>query len=191
MRRQMTINKDEIIQLTKEYGGEWGLSHTQRILHLISVIDEGKEYDKEALWIAAHLHDWGGYKKWAKPGIDHATRSAEVAGNFMRERSYSDTTMKLVLECISTHHSGGKERSFEAILLSDADGLDFLGAIGIFRDISKNTKELRKGYEIIKKRMQNIPNLLCIEQSKEIAKDRIIEMNNILNAFEGSSFGYY
>jgi uncharacterized protein len=187
----MANDKDEIIRLTEEYGGQWGINHTRRILHLVSLIGKGAEYDNEALWVAAHLHDWGAYSKWAKPGIDHAARSAEVAEGFLRERGYPDTATDLVLECIRSHHTGDPKRRLEAILLSDADGLDFLGAVGVLRDFSKSPRDLRSGYNAAKKRSEQVPQLLCLEKSKELAVPRVAEMKQFLAAFERCSFGYF
>ena len=55
----MVIDRNEIARLTEEYGGEWGMNHTRRLLELISIIGEGMDYNNEAIWLAAHLHDWG------------------------------------------------------------------------------------------------------------------------------------
>jgi alpha-glucosidase (family GH31 glycosyl hydrolase) len=35
------IDRDEIIRLTEEYGGQWGINHTRRLLHLISMLMVG------------------------------------------------------------------------------------------------------------------------------------------------------
>jgi hypothetical protein len=146
------IDKDEIVRLTEEYGGEWAINHTRRLLHLVSLIGKGQEYNADAVWLAAHLHDWGGYAKWARPGVSHATRSRQVAEAFLAEKGYSKDLIELVLECIELHHTGDPDKSMEAILLSDADALDFLGVVGILRDFSKNPRDLKKGYETTKKR---------------------------------------
>jgi uncharacterized protein len=159
----MEIDKDEIVRLTEEYGGEWGINHTRRILRLASIIGEGVDYDAEAVWLAAHLHDWGAYSKWVKPGVDHAARSAELAEGFLRDRGCADPRIELIVECIRSHHSGDPNRSPEAVLLSDADGLDFLGAIGIVRDFSKSPRDLRSGFNATKKRIEQVPQLLCLE----------------------------
>ena len=75
------IDKDEIVRLTEQYGGEWGINHTRRLLHLISVIGEELEYDADAVWLAAHMHDWGGYSEWSHPAAQtvHQHRSRSVA----------------------------------------------------------------------------------------------------------------
>jgi uncharacterized protein len=187
----MRIDRDEIARLTEEYGGSWGINHTRRLLSLVTLLGEGLDYDAGAVWLAAHLHDWGAYAEWAKRGVDHAVRSAEVAGDFLRDREVPEVTVDLVVECIRTHHSGDPARPIEAVLLSDADGLDFLGAIGVMRDFSKSPRELRKGFEAAKKRRQEVPGRLCLDRSKALAEARLKEMDEILGAFERSSFGHF
>jgi HD superfamily phosphodiesterase len=187
----MQIDKDETARLTEEYGGKWGLNHTRRVLQLVSVIAEGIAYDRDAVWLAAYLHDWGAYSKWARSGVDHDLRSAEVAEEFLRDRDLSESELRLVLECIRTHHSGDPDRSIEAVLLSDADGLDFLGVVGILRDFSKSPRDLRAGYESAKARMEKVPPRLSLNKTKAIAAERVSEMAQFLNAFEEGSFGYF
>ena len=187
----MVIDRDEIARLTVEYGGEWGINHTRRLLELVSRIGAAREYDHEVTWLAAHLHDWGGYAPWARPGVDHAARSTEVAADFLRERACPQATLDLVLESIRTHHSGDPDRPIEAVLLSDADGLDFLGAVGVLRDFSKNPRDLRKAYDTVRKRRSSVPNRLCLDESKELARTRLAQMDDVLAAFEQSSFGLF
>jgi uncharacterized protein len=187
----MPIDREEIVKLTEQYGGEWGINHTRRILHLASLLAQGVPYDEEAFWIAAHLHDWGGYAEWAKPGVDHAARSVEVAGEFLRARGHPESSTDRVLECIGTHHSGDADRGFEAILLSDADGLDFLGAVGVLRDFSKAARDLRAGYNTARKRAADVPKRLCLEKSRELAAARLAEMEALLTSFEQGSFGCF
>ena len=185
------IDKEEIARLTEEYGGTWGINHTRRLLHLIDHIGEGLEYDGEVLWLAAHLHDWGAYKPWVQPDVDHVQRSLEVVEPFLTEQGYPGDFKSKVLECIREHHSSRSDMSLEAVLLRDADVLDFLGVVGILRDFSKNPKELRKGYETTKKRRERLPKTLYLEKSKELAETRIRQMDKFLAIFEMDSFGCF
>ena len=187
----LAIDKDNIVRLTQEYGGEWGINHTRRLLRLVESIGEGLYYDAEVVWLAAHLHDWGAYKPWVQPGVDHVERSLEVVEPFLIEQGYVEETRSQVLECIGGHHSDRSDMSTEAILLRDADVLDFLGVVGILRDISKNPKDLRKGYETIKKRRERLPKTLFLESSKEMAEMRIRQMDKFLAIFEVDSFGCF
>lgn len=185
------VNREEIVRLTEEYGGQAGLSHTRRLLRLVSIIGEGLAYDADVVWLAAHLHDWGGYPKWAQAGVDHALRSKEVAEAFLAERSCPPEQMERILECIETHHSGDPNRRVEAILLSDADALDFLGAVGVLRDCSRFPRDLRKAYESARAHRQRLPGVICLERSRAIAQQRIERMDALLAAFEDETFGCF
>ena len=187
----MNIDRDELVRLTEEYGGPWGINHTRRLLKLISIIGEGQSYNADALWVAAHLHDWGGCGKWAQSGVDHALRSRQVAETFLAERHYLRDEAKLILDCIEFHHSGNVARCLEVQLLSDADALDFLGVVGVLRDVSKNAKDLRQAYDISRKRRTKLPDLLCLAKSKEIAAQRLTDMDDLFAKFEADSFGYF
>ena len=185
------IDEDEIVRLTEEYGGQWGINHTRRLLHLISIIGEEQHYDPEVVWIAAHLHDWGGYAKWQQAGVDHALRSRQVAEAFWTEKGYPQELLQPILECIEFHHSGNPGRSIEAILLSDADALDFLGVVGVLRDFSKNARDMRKAYDTAQNRRKKVPQLLCLDKSKAMAEQRLRDMEALLSLFEQDTFGYF
>ncbi len=187
----MNIDRDELVHLTEEYGGAWGINHTRRLLQLISIIGEGQSYNADALWVAAHLHDWGAYGQWAQPGVDHALRSRQVAETFLAERGYPPNEAKLILECIEFHHSDNSECCLEVQLLGDADVLDFLGVVGVLRDVSKNTRDLRQAYDISRKRRAKLPGLLCLAKSKEIAARRLADMDDLFAKLEADSFGCF
>jgi uncharacterized protein len=186
-----TIDREEIVRLTEEYGGQWGINHTRRLLHLISIIGKGQQYNEDVVWVAAHLHDWGGYSKWMAAGVDHALRSRQVAETFLTERSYPDELLIPTLECIEYHHGADPKRRIEAILLSDADALDFLGAVGVLRDFSKKPNDLRKAYEVVQNRKEKLRQSICLEKSKSIARQRLERMESLLTIFEEETFGYF
>jgi len=187
----LAIDKNEIARMTEEHGGAWGINHTRRLLHLIDHIGEGTQYDREVVWLAAHLHDWGAYKPWPRTDVDHVQRSLEVVGTFLAEQGFPEDFRAQVLECIGGHHRVDSDMSTEAILLRDADVLDFLGVVGVLRDFSKNPKDLRKGYETTKKRRERLPKTLYLEKSKELAETRTRQMDKFLAIFETDSFGCF
>src|SRR5574340_747176 len=187
----MPIDSAEIEALTAEHGGVWGINHTRRLLNLVEQIGSGLDYNREAVWIAAHLHDWGAYAPWAQKGVDHAARSVEVAGEYLAAHDCPTDLKALILECIALHHTAGSERSLEATLLRDADGLDFLGAVGVLRDFSKNPRDLRAAFDQVQKRRRTVPAMLQLDGAKAIAKERIREMDALLEQFERGSFGCF
>jgi uncharacterized protein len=188
----MNLDRNEIEHLTEEYGGQWGINHTRRLLELIAIIGEGQQYNSEAVWVAAHLHDWGAYPAWAQKDVDHAARSVQVAEAFLTERDCPEDLKALVSECIALHHTGERtNRSMESILLFDADVLDFLGVVGVLRDFSKNPKEMRKAFDTIQKRRAKLPGMIVLDKSKEIAALRLIQMDALLATFEQDSWGHF
>ena len=187
----MAIDKTEIERLTEVHGGVWGINHTRRLLHLVEQIGGNLEYDREAIWIAAHLHDWGAYAPWAQKGVDHVVRSLQVAEEHLMAKGCSPELKVLVLECIALHHKPGSDRSLEATLLRDADCLDFLGIVGVLRDFSKNPRGLRAAFDQARERRNTVPQLLQLKASRAIARKRVREMDALLEQFETESVGCF
>ncbi len=183
--------REEIARLTEEYGGAWGVCHTRRLLHLIEIIGAGLDYDRDVVWLAAHLHDWGGYAPWAQEGVDHAVRSRQVAEAYLAEHGFPQATSGRVLDCVAFHHQAGADRPIEALLLRDADALDFLGVVGVLRDFSKNPKDMRKACETARKRREKLPGILCLEKSRSLAAERVAQMDELLASFERDTWGNF
>lgn len=187
----MNYDKAEISRLTEEYGGVWGINHTRRLLSLIDIIGQGLTYNSEALWIAAHLHDWGAYAAFAQKDVDHCLRSSQVAASFLSQQDFPEDIKALVLECIELHHTAGSDRSLESILLRDADALDFLGVVGVMRNFSINPRDMRRAYEETNRRRDKMIGVLHLDKAQTMAAERIKEMNELLARFETESFGCF
>jgi len=187
----MELDRKKIEGLTGEYGGEYGLNHTRRLLHIISWIGGGLEYDRDVLWTAAYLHDWGGYPRWIQSGTDHAVRSRGIAKEFLENEGCETNFIEHVCECIEFHHGSSHSRSLESQLLSDADAIDFTGTIGVLREFSTRPRELRKAFEGIRSRVEKNRAILCLDKSKEIFESRSRRLQRVLAEFEEDAFGYY
>ncbi len=95
------------------------------------------------------------------------------------------------MECIEFHHGIDPHRRIEALLLSDADALDFLGVVGVLRDFSKKPGDLRKAYEVVQDRKEKLRQSICLESSKAMAAQRLENMERLLVTFEEETFGYF
>src|SRR5262245_41952409 len=126
----------KVAALTGKYGGEYALHHAQRLIRLVEAIGVGLNYDCEAIWLAAHMHDWGTFPHWSREGMPHSRRSRDLAEEHLRKLKCPAPTLSRVLEAIEYHHGGADERSLEAVLLRDADALDGMGAMGILREFA-------------------------------------------------------
>ena len=196
------MNREEIVRLSGEYGGAWLVAHAQRLLKLIAHIGEGLDYDTEAVWLAAWMHDWGVCPKWAREGVSHSRRSREVAGRYLTRAGCPEERATRVLEAIEYHHGGSAGRPAEAVLLSDADALDSIGVLGVVKEFAMiparpsgdyclpNTLYgLREALDRVRIRRENLPKLLQLRRSRALARKRLREMDAVVAALERDTFG--
>lgn len=185
------MDHEEIARLTLEYGGNWGIQHSRRLLHLCEMLGEGIPYDDEVIWLAAHMHDWGGYAPWLIPGVEHQIRSRQVAEEFLAVRACPQALAEAVLECIECHHGGPRDRRLESILFTDADAVDLLGVVGALRIFAMNPRDIRAGWQATQAWRDKSIAALGLEKSRQFAAQRIDETNRLLQDFERETFGMF
>jgi uncharacterized protein len=204
----------DLIEKTREFAATFhegepsshDMSHINRVEALCMEIQKEQGGDLLILRLAALLHDVGVIKEHEEGG-DHALYSAEIATEFLTRAGVDKRTIEAVTYCIMTHRfSGGKSpETIEASILQDADRLDALGAIGIFRSILsmgalrmlKHTTGLHKGSskktvyiedpvegfnEYMRYKPFTIPERLNTGTAKRIAGERLKIMQLYLEA---------
>ena len=185
------MDHEKIIALTREWGKEFGLAHSDRLIRLVDMLAGSADYDKEAIWLAAHLHDWGAYPPWVAEGVEHYIRSKEVAEKFLTENGCPSDLAATVLECIVNHHGGPSNRSLESTLFTDADALDLLGVVGVIRIISMCPRDLQMGMNRIQYWREISIKALSTEKAKTIATTRLAEPDTLLAVFQEETFGRF
>ncbi|WP_267641486.1 HD domain-containing protein [Haloarchaeobius amylolyticus] len=119
--------------------------HVQRVVANAERLAEDAEQpvDEDVLLAAAWLHDIG-RKREAQGDIDcHAEWGAAEARDILAEFEVPEATRDAVAHCIRAHRFSNdvEPASLEARLLSDADNLDAIGAVGLARTFA-HTGEL-------------------------------------------------
>jgi uncharacterized protein len=163
----------------------WGWTHSERDYRLAREIAaaEGLRVDDDILFAAAFVHDIGAIGDFQKEGVDHAVRSAELAGPLLRQFGFPEQKIAAVREAILGHmydrNPGG---STESVLLHDADALDFLGAVGVARRLSVTgtASDYAGGVARIAEFADKLPGRLVSATAKRMAVSRVAEMRQFL-----------
>jgi uncharacterized protein len=167
----------------------WGYAHCLRVLRLAEDLAhaERRPYDAEILRLAALLHDIGLYKAYSlREGADHAKRSVAVALRLLRDGDFPPRATRQVLDAIEYHPPGTPPgHSAEAHLLKDAVALDYLGAIGLSRvlamvGVEEDVPDLRSAVRQAESLRRNVPALLILDASRDVAQERVREMDDFL-----------
>jgi uncharacterized protein len=178
---------DEFVRsvlLTSEKGAH-SYDHTKRVYLLAMAIGSKAGADLKVLGAAAQLHDVGRPRE-AQTGESHSVISGEMGRPIMREVGYTEHEIELVVQAIRTHRfsEGLAPTSIEGEVLSDADKLDAMGAIGVFRAIAQAsmTGVGIDGFLIhADEKLLNLHKLMYTEQAKTLAEKRHVILDRFVN----------
>src|SRR5688500_9239971 len=159
----------------------WGWRHSERDFLLARQIarEEGLTIDEDIVFAAAFLHDSGAIPPFAREGVDHAIRSAELAEPLLRKAGFPMAKFPAVKAAITGHMFDRKAgASDEAVVLHDADALDFLGATGIARRLSVtgDAPDMDSVFAKLEQVYRDIPERLVTGTAKRMAIPRLVAM---------------
>ncbi len=145
--------------------------HVERVVRLARYIAEREGADPKVVTVAAELHDI------ARGHPDHALEGARRAGRILEEQGYPSDFIERVCHCIEAHSfSGGVEpRTLEAKVLSDADKIDAMGAVGIARAFLHSGERGRTLEETLKhfeEKLLGLFHLLYTPTARALAEPR-------------------
>lgn len=203
------INKTRsyVSEVLKDEPSTHDMSHIDRVESVCIGIHEHEGGDIKVLRLAALLHDVGIVREHNEGG-DHAEYSAEIAREFLSRAGADNSLVDHVTSCIRTHRfsRGLKAESIEAQILQDADRIDALGAVGIFRSLVSMgaLRALKQTIGTVKETSMNaytqdpfegfgdymenkpfkIKNRLNTDAARKIADERLAVMHAYLEALE-------
>jgi uncharacterized protein len=157
-----------------------GFNHTERVLKMCNELGKHLNANLDILTISAFLHDIGRrYEINHKITRNHADISAQLALEFLTKTDLclAEKDIKSIIHCIKAHSYSNniKPITLEAKILHDADKLDALGAIGLYRTIAYTTSnggKIEQVIEHLENKIVKIYEMLLLDISKEIAEKR-------------------
>jgi len=182
----------DIIHMTQQVGDNWAVAHAKRLVELVKQISVNFPYDPRVMELAAYMHDWGAFPSYAQKDVEHAVRSRQIVEAEILPRLDLTTEQKAVLlETIELHDYRDMRitKSNEALLLREADMLEFLGVIGLAREFARGPKNVETCYKRVLSRRDGIQGRFTIPRAQEIAQVRFGRMNAFLKDLEEESLG--
>ena len=186
------LTLDDVIHMTLEVGEDWAVAHAKRLIRLVKQISVNIPYDSHVIELAAYMHDWGAFPRYMQKGVEHAVRSRQVVeAEFLSCLDLTPTQKTVLLETIELHdyHDMRPTQSNEALLLREADMLEFLGMIGMARDFARGPKNVEACYKRILSRRSDIQGRFTLPSAQEIAPIRFERMEKSLQWLNEESFG--
>ena len=163
---------EKLVEISKNHQtqiGCHGYEHTERVIELCKVLGTKLGADMDVLIPAAILHDIG------RKHDNHAQRGAEMAREILRDLDYSKVDEIVHVIDVHSFSAGGEAKSLEAKILSDADKLDAMGAMGIYRAAQYSVEHQRDQPEFIDhfhEKLLTLKNLLYTDEAKKLAEKR-------------------
>lgn len=168
--------------------GAHGFDHTLRVVHLCETLGVREGADMAVLIPAAIFHDI------ARPieeetGVPHEEEGARMAAAYLESARYPAGHIAGIVHAIRAHRysSGIDPETTEARVLSDADNLDAMGAVGIartFMQSGEQGRDITDATDHIRAKLLNLKDRMYTESAREIAGERHMLLIAFLRALE-------
>ena len=154
-----------------------GYEHTEHVIQTCKVLGKALNADMDILIPAAILHDIG------RGNDNHAYYGAQMARDILIKQGYPK--IDEIVHAIEVHSfsAGGEAKTIEAKILSDADKLDAMGALGIYRASMYSVEHSRPQEDFIAhfhEKLLRLKDLLYTDEAKKMAEKRHKYMENYL-----------
>ncbi len=172
----------------------WGWQHAERNYGLAIELAEGDALtiDTDVLFAACMLHDMAAFPPYQRKG-EHGDVAAVESEPILRAAGFPMEKFPRVAAAMRGHmYYSNPGNEPEAIVLHDADSLDFLGAIGEARMISltgANGESAAKEIATLRGFVTDIPPKLITRTGKKLGAARVAELQAFLDDWQRETFG--
>ncbi|AGB35974.1 HD domain-containing protein [Natronococcus occultus] len=185
--------------------------HVQRVAALAEtlVAEESASVDERSVQLAIALHDIGREREDRGEIEDHARWGARKGEAILEDVGASEETIDRTKHCIRAHRYSNdvEPETIEAEIVSDADNLDALGAVGIARAFAHGsvigsplydpavppaedeTTAGRSQYNHFHKKILELPERMYTDAGRELAAERAAFVREYLERFEAETVG--
>jgi len=172
----------------------WGWQHSERNYQVALVLarGDGLRVDTDVLFAAAFLHDMAAFMPCRDAKMEHGECAAQQSGDILRAAGFPMSKLPVVLAAERGHmYYSNPGTQPEAIVLHDADSLDFLGAIGAARMISltgEHVESFARAVKALRSFLHDIPPRLITKTAQRIGEQRAGELERFLDALQTETF---
>lgn len=180
---------------TKFIHPAWGWQHSERNydIGMKLAAGDGLQVDTDVLFAAAFLHDMSAFMPCADTKLEHGDCAAELSGPILRDAGFPMSKFPAVQAAERGHmyyRNPGTDAA--AIVLHDADSLDFLGDIGAARMISltgDSAATFAPAVKSLRSFLKEIPPRLLTKTGRQMGAERAAELQRFLDALDVQTFG--
>jgi len=173
----------------------WGWQHSERNYLIAMKLAKGDRLrvDSDVVFAAAFLHDMAAFAPYEKKGVEHGDRAAQTSVAVLRSAGFPMSKLAAVQAAERGHmYYSAPGTAPEAIVLHDADSLDFLGTIGAARMIAlTGEKAASFGPAVASLRtfLRDIPPRLMTKTGRAMGSARAAELTRLLDELTAETFG--
>lgn len=172
----------------------WGWTHSERdyLLALRLAQGDGLHVDEDVLFAAAFLHDMAPFMPCkGRPDMEHGDCAALQARKILGGSGFPMQKLPAVQAAERGHMYYSKAGSDpNAIVLHDADSLDFLGDIGVARTVAltgENAPSFAPAVKTLHEYLKDIPPRLITKTARRIGAERATELQSFLDGLQTES----
>ena len=173
----------------------WGWQHSERdyLMAVRLAKGDGLHVDTDVLFAAAFLHDMAAFMPCKGPKMEHGECAARQSGAMLRGTGFPMRKLAAVQAAERGHmfySNAGSDSN--AIVLHDADSLDFLGDIGAARLIAltgAKAPSFAPAVKTLKDFVVKIPPRLITRTAQRIGAERAHELESFLDRLRDESLG--
>ena len=173
----------------------WGWQHSERNYRIAVELAQGDglRVDTDVLFAAAFLHDMAAFMPCQDAKLEHGECAAQQSGAILQAAGFPMAKLPAVQAAERGHmYYSDPGTQPEAIVLHDADSLDFLGEIGAARMLSlvgSNAESFAHAVRTLRTFAHDIPLRLVTKTARSVGAQRAAALQRFLDALDAETFG--